>query len=374
MRPEAAFVLALARGEGGRIGIRGDGGLDWDLVADLAARHQVDALCSWMGRSLGGFGEAGQGLERGLRMSYLHHRLRNEALERDLAGIHDALSTRGIEALFFKGPWLALHAYPDPGTRPVGDIDLGIQEADYAGVVAALVETGYAPIEPVPSTPEEALRRAHYGRQIRFHARGKRPVEIHFRLVNIGPPILAERWVWDTARPLSVASRALLVPGPQATLLHLLLHANQHSFAVLRLLHDIRWALERDAASLDPEEFAARVRELRCNASCYHGLVLARDLAGAPATESLTEALRPSKLRRTLFAQVWRLPAVRRLEGSRSRMAVESPLLYFLEMGRIRDRILFLKELVAEAGGPVPFARRALDEVGPRDGRKPERP
>lgn len=361
MKTEAALVTALARGASDQVRVLARGTVDWERAAELAARHEVAALCSWMWDL---HPPPSPTFERRGRLAYLHHLLRNEALENDLARIQDSLHARGIEALYFKGPWLAFRAYPDPGTRPVGDIDLGVREKDYRGALAALAEAGYDALEPAPASPEEALRRAHFGRQIRFRSRGRRTVELHFRLINFGPPGGDESWVWETARGLRVGHSVLRVPGPLAMLLHLLLHANQHGFAVLRLLHDIRFALVEDQGALDPAELAARARQLRCGASCYHALVLARDLAGAPVTAELLDAVQPSRLRRAVFERVWRLPAVRRLEASRSRLEIESPLLYFLEMGRPRERVRFLRGLLAESGGVRPFARRLLGAPG----------
>lgn len=369
MKPEAAFVLALAAGnaEGARAAMKE--GPDWDQVGDLAASHQVDALCWWMGRNAvapdGGspLPELPSRLRERLRMQYLHHLLRNEALVNDLETLHHTLDARGVDALFLKGPWMAFQAYPDSGTRPVGDIDLCVREEHYSEAVAALGDAGWAAAGGLPQTAAEALERSHFRRQLRFSARGRRPVELHFRLVNMGPPAAEERWVWDRAREVQAGRCRLRVPGPEATLLHQLLHANQHAFAVLRLLHDVRWALARDLPEIEVSAFLNQVRELRCRASCYHGLQLAAELAAAAVPDSLLGALRPSPVRRAFFARAWRLPKARRLEALRYRTEIESPRFYLLEMGRARDKARFLTHLTASAGGSRGlFAERRLNQ------------
>ncbi|MCP4654658.1 MAG: PqqD family peptide modification chaperone [bacterium] len=364
--PEAELVTALAAGHGdgvrSALHARPDGG----TVSNLAALHQVDALCWWMWEKiLAQEGDAGSlelppRLSERLRMAYLHHLLRNEALVNDLAVLQDALAARGIEALYFKGPWVAFAAYPDPGTRPVGDVDLGIREGEYAGAVEALRAAGWSPDEALPETSSEALRRSHYSRQLRFSAPGRRPLELHLRLINVGLPGPEERWVWETARDLPVGRRSLRVPGPEAMLLHLLLHANQHGFAVLRLLHDVRWALAYDRRVLDAAAFLRLVERLRCRAACYHALELATDLAGAVVEDSILDALRPSAARRMLFAFLWRLGAVRRLAAAPRPMAMEAPLLYLLEMGGGRDKARFTFRVLVAAARP----RRARRRIG----------
>lgn len=362
--PEAALVTALAAGHGDGVRSALRARPDGETVCKLAALHQVDALCWWMWEKLlaqdrdAGTLALPPPLRERLRMAYFHHRLRNEALVNDLGVLQDALGARGIEALTFKGPWVAFAAYPDPGTRPVGDVDLGIREHDYAGAVEALRAAGWSPVEALPETSAQAVRRSHYARQLRFSARGKRPVELHLRLVNVGLPGPQERWVWESARDLRVGRLGLRVPGPEAMLLHLLLHANQHGFAVLRLLHDVRWALARDRRDLDVGAFLLRVRRLRCRAACYHALELATELAGAEVEGSIMEALRPSAPRRGLFAFLWRLGAVRRLAASPRPTALEAPLFYLLEMGRGPDKARFAARVAATAAGTRKARRR----------------
>jgi len=49
---------------------------------------------------------------------------------------------------------MAFCAYPDPGARPIGDIDLGIRERDYPGALGALREIGYEPDGPCRLMPQ----------------------------------------------------------------------------------------------------------------------------------------------------------------------------------------------------------------------------
>src|SRR5262245_22296808 len=123
--PEASIVTALARGDGPRLSTAARGAFDPARVISLAACHQVDALGGWMWRKHlhEACGPAGRRLDgtlgRRLWESYLHHTVRNEALIADIANVEDSLASQQIETIYFKGPWLLAHAYPDPGTRPV---------------------------------------------------------------------------------------------------------------------------------------------------------------------------------------------------------------------------------------------------------------
>ena len=359
MRAEAAALLRLV-GAAESAPSPSYGSPDPQRLLELAHEHQVTPLAYQRWKSLGAAErrpDIPTEVRASFRMSYLHHGLRNEVLAKHLVELGNELAERGIESLVFKGPWLAFHAYPDPGTREVDDIDLGIHERDYKGTLEVLASLGYRLGEDLPSTPEEALRRAHYGRQLRFTGWGRRPLEVHFRMVNLGPPTGEERWLWERTRTLQLADGAIRVPGAEAMLLHLLMHANQHGFAVLRLLFDVRFALERAREELDVAAFLGLVREHRLEDSAYHGLLLARELAGASVPQVLLDSLRPNPLRRARFSWLWRVSAVRRLEAPRRRNDLESPRLYLLEMGRLSDKARYLRAVVREAGGLRAFLR-----------------
>ncbi len=363
MRPEVAALFEL-------LGVPGPepraarGAADARALFELAQRHQVAALVYHLWKSRASCDDARPGIppevRPSFRMAFLHHALRNEVLWRNLTELCAALESRGIEALVFKGPWLAFRAYPDPGTRPVDDIDLAIRERDYGGALEVLSSLGYRPDGSVPPDAEGALRRAHYGRQLRFKAWGRRPLELHLRMVNLGPPAPEERWLWERARALQLEGGTIRVPGPEAMLLHVLFHANQHGFVLLRLLFDVRYTLDRARDELDAGAFLALVREHRLRGSAYHGLCLARDLAGAAVPQALLDALRPGPLSRARFEWLWNLGAARALRSRRRRMELESPRFYLLEMGRLRDKARYVLAVMQEAGGPLAFLRRSL--------------
>ncbi len=355
MRTETAWVLAMARGELGPMPAAGRP-VAWDEVAALARHHGVAALC-W--QQCRGFAERPatepglpETLAKPLRAAFRAQTLRNMRVLAEIARLERELRRRAVETLYFKGPWVALAAYPALGARRIGDVDLGIRETQVREAVEALQAAGYRASSPLPRSPAEALRRAHYGRQLVFAQAGQAEVELHFRMINLGPPA-DEEWVWESARELEVAGTSIRVPGPEAMLLHLLLHANQHRFARLRLLHDVRWALATDGRHLDRERLRRQIAGLRAGCSAYHSLLLARDLAGAAVPEALLDTLRPSRPRRAIFTGLWRLSRARRLDQRQLPRALEAPLLYLLEMGAPRQKLRYLARVIAAALGPL---------------------
>lgn len=361
----AAGVLALARGDGPEVRRSLCPGFDIGCVEDLTARHQVAALCHWLWKDrLAQEPDAvpdrvAASLRTTMQAHYLFHRSRNKVLLDSIERIDQALAAEGVRPLYFKGSWLAFHAYPDPGTRPVGDIDLGIVEREYGRVIPTLTALGYRTSHPLPDTTERAIRHAHYRGQLRFRHPSMTPVELHFRMVNFGPPGLDEDWIRESAQLARLGSREVRVPAPEAMVTHALLHANQHAFSILRMLHDIRWLLGAVGDSLDWPLVVARVASLRCRAAAYNALVLARDLAGAAVPQPVLDELHPWWLRQLLFEQVWSLRSVRRLEASPRPTELEAPLFYLLEVGSAAEKLQFLREVVLETGGLGRFLKRA---------------
>ena len=345
MSPHAALVLNLARGHWRRVEEAIAKSPSWAEASQLAARHEVAALCAWRANQPECPADIVRALDVSFRESieeaFVHHSLRNLSLQRDLTEIAEAMDTAGVSPMFLKGPWVAFCAYPEAGTRPVGDIDVCVPEADAVAAARSLQALGYRPMDGLPADPRAALRQAHYGRQFRFSAPGRRLVELHFRLINVGPPTKRETWVWETARELEVGTARLRVPGAEAMLLHLILHANQHAFGVLRLLHDIYWCWKRDAHNLDADRLVKVTRSLRCGSSVYHGLELAAQLTGAGPFPPALGALRPSKLRRRVFRHLWDLKGVADLSTPRRSATFEAPLLYLLEMGGLGDKLRY---------------------------------
>ena len=130
-------------------------------------------------------------------------------------------------------------------------------------------------------------------------------------------------------------------------LLHLLIHANQHSFEYLSLLQDIRWQLAAEADSIDSELLFRSIANLRMETSAYFGLLLAREMAGAAVPESWLEHLRPRDGVAKWFRRKWELDDVLSLARRKRSHQLEAPIFYLLQMGRMRDKLKYLGRVLA---------------------------
>ncbi len=313
-------------------------------LVELSSSHQIAPLLDWhLGPS-----EERADLETRLpqwtesaHLERKHHGVANLVLLEAVEDIASRFALRGIEWLVFKGPWLAWRAYPDPSTRPMGDIDLCIHEHDYPSVMEILAEVGYQPIGPMPRDGAQALSSTYYREQLRFVAPGRPPVELHFRMVNFGRLRPTEEWLWNGAAESTFEGVRVRHPSDEAMFFHVCLHTNQHAHRTLRLLHDVRCTRQAIGPGFDSDAFLELVDHYRCRCAVYHSLLLATELAGMDPEQPLMDRLRPHQLRSRIYACAWDIDRIRSLEAPRQPSHLEAPLFYFLEVDRPLDKLVY---------------------------------
>jgi hypothetical protein len=128
-------------------------------------------------------------IKRELQGLYLRHCHANKVRAQALAEILTAYQAAGIEALVLKGAALAHLVYPEPGLRPMGDLDLLVKKAEARRAQQVLAELGFN--APLPG-PDDNLPGKHLAAATR-HSQGLlTSVELHHNLFNIGTPASLE--------------------------------------------------------------------------------------------------------------------------------------------------------------------------------------
>jgi hypothetical protein len=178
-----------------------------------------------------------------------------------LAEILHLLASRGLEAMPFKGPVLAL-AYADPALRPCRDLDLMVRAADVPGVVACLQEAGFTHERHLDGQGLVALRR-YAGEYIMFRA-GDLPVEPHW---------LPAPWtmafdidmegLWRRAQPSAVLGAACSLPSPEDHFLLLALHGAKEQWHKLKWIADLPVFL-----AAHPDLDVAGLRRIAADSGC----------------------------------------------------------------------------------------------------------
>jgi hypothetical protein len=216
----------------------------------------------------------------------------------ELAEILAALQAAGVAALPLKGSLLATRYYPEPGLRPMNDLDLLVRPEDEPRALAALAELGYRLL--ARSWKHTALARPDgSGPTVSFdgeHPDNPRSLDLHTRLYEQFWSIrydLSDR-AWPDSSQGQLLGQPARLMRPSLLLQHLAIHTSCDMIARrVRLLHLQDIALvAREVAPRDWEGMLAHVRSRREERFVYPALAMASRYYPA-VPELVLRALRP---------------------------------------------------------------------------------
>lgn len=235
-------------------------GSDWDALLAAAGKHGVTPLLYGALKAAGTLDAAPAAARIALRAEYAHIWAENTLVLNELAQLIDLLCTRHqIPVVLLKGVALLHTLYPDPGWRPLSDVDLLVPQAHAAAAAALLQANGYAPtLEMQPGMAHRYGNEQAFARQtgMRVH------VDLHWQLYSrrYFRRRRALDWHWAQTAEVKVADQAARVFRPEAQLLHLCAHLMLHHRHQARLLwtYDIARLLGRDVLDWDAVLAVAR--------------------------------------------------------------------------------------------------------------------
>lgn len=242
-RLDAAGRLSLAREA---LGLS-----DWDAVVAAAEAHGLAPLVHTHLRAAGV--HPPPPAARDLLGLYLRHQQANRIRFRTLAVVLTELAAAGVPVVVLKGAALAHLAYPEPGLRPMSDVDLLLEPeaADMAREV--LGDLGFA--DPAPGAAPVSDKHAVAVKVVDGLPVG---LELHHRLLSprhrgaLAPEVTGEPPLTFVVE--GVTARGL---GPAALLSHLCEHLAWHAdvFMPLRLIWmaDVVAVAEMYAETIDWE-------------------------------------------------------------------------------------------------------------------------
>lgn len=241
------------------------GRLDWPWLAERAVAHKVGALAAdrlerWAGAAA---------LADFLGPSLID--IRRQAVERAAAAretlreLATALAGGGVPFLLVKGSLLAELVYGDPLLRPFYDVDVIVRRQALPAAEALMRACGYhaegawpllgrrPPAPVVNRHVADDIARRFYLRlfhNLCYHPpRGdpRRPVELHWQIAARGRLRLDEAQLWSRTAAAQVAGIEVRTLDPEATLIHLAVHALDPWFHSFKLLHlcDVAWTVAR---------------------------------------------------------------------------------------------------------------------------------
>jgi len=188
-------------------------------------------------------------VKRELQGLYLRHRYANQVRTRVLAEILTAYQAAGIQAFVLKGAALAHLIYPQPGLRPMRDIDILVKKSEAWPAQHLLADLGFE--APLPAG--QTLPGKHLSAASRYIDGLSITVEIHHNLFNEDFPIsMAVEDLSGTPLTFSINDLTTCTLGYEDMLWHLCQHFSLMG-QPLRLIWvaDIAGFAERFAAEID---------------------------------------------------------------------------------------------------------------------------
>jgi Uncharacterised nucleotidyltransferase len=278
---------------------------DWPGVAQTAEREGIAPLVYGALKVLGRSAEPPPAEQARLRQAYLRADTGNWLAYEELGGLLPALAEAQAPVVLLKGCALAATLYPEPGLRPLGDLDLLIPRAGIERAEAALAGRGFhVSAELAQDFGARYLQEKIYLRH------GGRPaqVDLHWHLTSM--PYYRRRipidWFWERAMAQEVAGAPALVFTPAAQLLHLSLHFALHHWADRMLWSfDLALLLTRAAEALDWDEALGAARAFGLTQAVQTSLERVQTAWGAaPPAEAarLLAAARPGMAERLFLA------------------------------------------------------------------------
>jgi hypothetical protein len=227
------------------------------LPATLRRRPEIQALSYAALAGQGALGDLPAETAAAWRAEYLTTLAANLPRLFALQELLGAARTRGLRLVPIKGGILAMTHYPDPGARPMQDLDVVCLPEELDAAVDLCAGLGYVVL------PHEGFRlREGATHDVRVE-RGPVVVELHFRLwheVRLGSEV---RGLIERATEASLPSGRVLAPAAADHLHFVLVHAALHAFCGNPVwLFDAALLAERAGPGVWGEVHA-RARELR---------------------------------------------------------------------------------------------------------------
>lgn len=277
--------------------------LDW---AWLLSEARVHRLLPLLAKHLGEVSPEGVpvGVLEELKGLFHLNARRNLFLTKELLGILSLLEAEGIETIPYKGPILSASVYGDLALREFSDLDILVRRRDVLRARDLLLARQYTTHFHLPTKHEKAFLR--YQSEYSLLRRDGMLVEIQWRIAPdyfsfaLTPEDLMGRLSWGR-----LGGRSLPMLSPEDLLIILCAHGAKHMWSRLAWVCDVAELL-RAETDLDWEIVMSRGHALGARRMISLGLVLARDLLGAPIPEAVNQRLEEDAVVKSLGGQVWR--------------------------------------------------------------------
>jgi hypothetical protein len=278
----------------------------------------IQAYLSGMGPHLGRWVEEGTlaadpDTDTVLRQHLAEGRARHQRLGRALDSVVSALNAGGIRPIVLKGAHTARAFFPEPGTRPAGDIDLLVPPHTVTAVTEALSQLGFREVTPPTAIHPRSEWMHADTRSLPLsldmeHADDPWKVDLHTELERYyhrGLRVRLGNGAFDTRRQLPIAGSAFVLEQPYLATF-LALHAG-YDIPNIRLIRVVELVLmlraEAGSGRLVWSEWAEFLRRRALLSVVTPALLLAERLVPGSLSPDLHGMLvtdSPARVRRVV--------------------------------------------------------------------------
>ncbi|HYP00718.1 MAG TPA: nucleotidyltransferase family protein [Pyrinomonadaceae bacterium] len=256
-----------------------DGSLDWEYIARSAESHGLIPLLYYQLQAHASEKVPPVAYEA-LRDQFRRISALNVYLGGELRRLLKLFSSHGIDAIPYKGPALAAHAYGNIALRHFGDLDIIVRQRDVPRVMELLLAEGYAMHPPLNEVQQSLMLRTQCNLPFTRDAH-RLIVEIHWRVsARLFSAPLDEETLWRSARTDTFAGTQIKTLAPEDLLLSLCVHGAKHLWERLSWIADIARLLEVDR-ELNWTQLLEHARRTGTERMLLLGLFDAHDLLGA---------------------------------------------------------------------------------------------
>jgi len=260
--------------------------LNWPLLCGLAIRHGVGVLFYRSLLSICPTAVPSEFLHQ-LKQYVQASTLRNTMLTHELIVLLEALSERGVIALPFKGPTLALAAYGDVMLRECGDLDFIIRQDAVPAAREALRQRGYRLKSADAHDGDVCDEAFHYFTK---HD-GLLEVDIQWVMARRHFSFRLDREAfWQRMRPMTLSQRTVMTLSPEDLLIVLCVHGSKHAWEQLKWVADIA-ELVLTHPGIDWSQILGAASALRCRRMVFLGLSLAHILFDVPLPNPILRSI-----------------------------------------------------------------------------------
>jgi len=276
--------------------------LDWNFILVEAHEHSIFPLLERQLRNVAPELVPPAFAER-LKVETRANAIRCLAFSAELIRILDALDSRGIPAIPYKGSVIAAQAYADITLREFEDLDIVLRQRDLESAHDAIQALGYEARFPWIHA-REVQASIIPGEYNYSSAERRTMLELHTELTlrHFPKRLSLDDFLRRTVK-VDLGGRPVRTFSPEDALVVLCVHGAKDFWQKLVWVADIA-ALIQSFPSLDWDQIALRASELRAQRMLYFGLALAQDLLEAKLPPELATRAQADSTVALLVARV----------------------------------------------------------------------